>query len=126
MKKKQSLILDQKHPHLLQYSSQKRKKTTGLWGCLEQPKKNILESEKPPFLGHRKIEEKLILLWIILFSEIAGEFEWAYPVWCLPAFPAPRVICEKLLPFWVFVCLEKWEYEVLCFAYIAEILLWNK
>ena len=30
MKKKQSLILDQKHPHLLQYSSQKRKKTTGL------------------------------------------------------------------------------------------------
>jgi len=27
---KKTLILDQKHPHLLQYSSQKEKKTTGL------------------------------------------------------------------------------------------------
>ena len=123
MKKKQSLILDQKHPHLLQYSSQKRKKLRDYKAALNSLK-NILESEKTPFLGHRKIEEKLILLWIILFSEIAEE--WAYPVWCLPAYPAPRVICEKLLLFWVFVCLEKWEYEALCFAYIAEILLWNK
>ena len=115
MKKKSILYTWSEAPSFAPiFITEKKKKTTGLWGCLHivvhSQKKKPPKSEKPPFLVHRRIEEKLILWWILFcFSEIAEEFFFWVSLPSVMPTCLPRAPCfmRKLLLFWVFVCLGK-------------------
>ena len=117
MKKKQSLILDQKHPHLLQYSSQKRKKkTTGLWGCLHiavHSLKNNPEKWKAAFSWTSKNWRKTNpIVNLFCFSEIAEEVLFlSEPTQCDAYLPTPRPVLYAKIVTFLSVCVS-WKMRV--------------